>query len=126
MIRLQDMHIKLVIPQPSDVVPLKNWLYSFRARLIDITLSTLVHASRKEDTHPILRAIRASCTQLAKMSVDEIFDLTARVYFKVFLIIYDGGACMYILCICVCVHVRRSSGTLYSTPLEYTTRGDKI
>ena len=35
-----------------------------------------------EDTQPVIRAIGEYHTQLAKMSFDEIFDLTAGVYFN--------------------------------------------
>ena len=40
-----------------------------------------------EDTQPVIRTIGESHTQLAKTSFDEIFDLTAEVYFNFYNII---------------------------------------
>ena len=67
-------------------------------RLIHITLLTLIQASSKgtrqpisfnEDTHPVSNTRdRSMChVQLAEMSFDEIVDLTAEVYFELFVII---------------------------------------
>ena len=39
-------------------------------------------------TQPVIRAIGVSRTQLAKMSFDKIFDLTAGVYFNFYNIFY--------------------------------------
>ena len=54
-IRLQDIPDKRMhfLSQPSDFVQLKNGFYGLRARLIVITLLTLVQASSKGDRRPI-------------------------------------------------------------------------
>ena len=53
-----------------------------------------------EDTQPVIRAIGVSHTRLAKMNFDNIFDLTAGVYFNFYNIASAmGSKHIYIICL---------------------------
>ena len=78
-------------PQLSDLVPLRNGFHSFRAQTderhpVDPDSYTVVATWGRRPTS-LMRTHKSSYarseyhTQLAKMSFDEIFDLTAGVYF---------------------------------------------
>ena len=101
------------VPQPSDVGPLKtgftvsvhSLIILFNPERLCVTLFTLVLAIAlrgvaelyviHEDIRPPQRARSEYHTQLAKMSFDEIFDLTAGVHFY-FIFKYRNKAIMQV------------------------------